>query len=322
MGAGNSTNFSQHYKSNKVIGVGTFAVVKHCVRKSDQQPFAVKVVDKTKLTPTEVRNLQTEISILQSLRHPNIIGIIDVFQNEQKVKIVLELCQERSLAHEIDENGSKGLPQNYCARVVYEMARCIEFLHQHHVVHRDLKPENVLFDQRSGAVKLADFGSAKQIDAKQNCIKNKKSAQLNLSAFLMNTKMGTPLYVAPEMLTDKHYTYKVDLWSLGCILYISLCGYHPFSSRKLDKMYQNIMKGAFDFESATWNAVDDHAKDLVNALLCVDPKERLKVEQVLHHQWIGKYVTHITPSVSYTPTPSPRMKAKVPPSGNLLAVPH
>mmetsp|Transcript_34784 Transcript_34784/g.55872 ORF Transcript_34784/g.55872 Transcript_34784/m.55872 type:complete len:298 (-) Transcript_34784:487-1380(-) len=280
MGSNNSCEFSQYYKAGEQIGTGTFATVKRCTRKSDQKEFAVKIIRKNHLTKKELSNLDNEIAILQRQgKHPHIIRVIDVFQNEQKLKLVTELCEENNLLDRIYESPKRRLEEKECAHILYTITTTVQHLHKQKVVHRDLKPENILFD-RQGVLKIADFGSAY---AKQNLS--------SVSLLDMKTNIGTPLYVAPEILTNRSYQETCDLWSLGVILYVMLCGFHPFSARKsLDKMYDNIIHGRYQFSSPLWDGISGEAIEMVKGLMCVDVNKRFTCNQVLGHRWILKHV--------------------------------
>jgi len=279
--ANGGTQFSKYYKVGKHIGSGTFATVKRCIRRSDKKQFAVKIINKTQLTSSELDQLKDEINILASIRshnHPHIINLIDVFESKRKVKLVLELCRDENLLDNIYSSPNRRLDESKCAHIIHKIAETIKYLHDNKVVHRDLKPENILF-ANDGTLKICDFGSAH---------KSKNDIAYNIK---MKSNVGTPLYVAPEILSNGTYSHMVDLWSIGVILYLCLCGYHPFSCRKsLDKMYKSIIKGSYKFSSPLWDNIDNDAVDLVRQLLCVDANKRITCDQLMKHKWILKHV--------------------------------
>ena len=319
---GNSTggtNFSKHYKSGKSIGSGTFATVKQCTRITDSKIFAVKIIKKEKLSNTMATKLQEEIKILTILKshdHPHIIKMEDIFENENKVKMVLELCEPRDLLERIYSAKDHRLDEKKCAEITHTIASTLQYLHDNKIVHRDLKPENILFSKKTGKLKIADFGCAKMKDkkTKTKSVKepinyNNISPQLSntsptaspkssfslsskQSSWAMNTTIGTPLYLAPEVLiSNVTYSHTVDIWSLGVILYLCLCGQHPFTNDKsMLSMYGDIMRGNYSFPSSLWNDIDPDAIDLVKGLLCVDVSKRITCHQILEHKWILKHV--------------------------------
>lgn len=141
------------------------------------------------------------------------------------------------------------------------------------IVHRDLKPENLLYSTTDpdSPIKITDFGLAKKREKNQ----------------LLHTACGTPAYVAPEVLRKENYGKEVDLWSLGVVLYIILCGFPPFFSDNSAELFEIIKSGKFTFLDPYWTDISSEAKDLVRGLLTVDPKKRYTCEQVLSHPWIA-----------------------------------
>eukprot|EP01083_Nonionella_stella_P278869 948417_1 len=190
MGNSPSSHFSEHYKAGRAIGSGTFATVKKCIRRSDKSEFAVKIIYKDQLTFAERDKIRDEIKILKKMKshkHPHIINIEDVFENDRKVKMVMELCQDKHLLHLIRDSPNRRLPEKTSAQIIHTITKSLKYLHANYVVHRDLKPENVLFT-KNGVLKLTDFGMAHYV-------------KLPPALHVMHTCCGTPHYVAPEVLT-------------------------------------------------------------------------------------------------------------------------
>eukprot|EP01083_Nonionella_stella_P025852 71183_1 len=292
MGQGTSSHFSEYYTTGKTIGIGTFATVKQCTRKSDKAQFAVKIIRKKELSLQEQRTLKDEIEILRLLKkddHPHVIQLEDVFESETKVKLVAELCQEEDLMDLIWGSPKRRLEEKQAAQILETITKTIQYLHNTYVVHRDLKPENILFTT-DNVLKIADFGSAHRFELKPDTPRTPLSPKtMDFPDFEMKTNTGTPLYVAPEILSKGKYSHMVDYWSLGVMLYTMLCGYPPFSNRKsLHKMYGNIIDGKYEF-GALWDGIDEDAMDLVRKLLTVDAKHRIDGEQILAHKWMVKH---------------------------------
>lgn len=151
------------------------------------------------------------------------------------------------------------------------------FEHDRNIVHRDIKPENILLTDKNLSIKLADFGLAIIIGEES----------------FTTTLCGTPSYVAPEILEDKQhrkYTKAVDIWSLGVVLYICLCGFPPFSDELYSRenpytLSQQIKMGRFDYPSPYWDSVSDSALDLIDHMLTVNVKERYTIDDCLKHPW-------------------------------------
>jgi calcium/calmodulin-dependent protein kinase I len=153
-----------------------------------------------------------------------------------------------------------------------QMTEAIQYLHSLNIVHRDLKPENLLFKSRGSTsdIMVTDFGLAK----------------LCTDEAALKTACGTPNYVAPEILMQKGYGKEVDVWSLGVILFILLCGYPPFYDESDAALFELIMKGHFDFDERYWSDITHGVKKLISHILKVDPFQRLDTEQILAHPWI------------------------------------
>jgi len=158
--------------------------------------------------------------------------------------------------------------------LIKDIASAILYLHSIGIVHRDLKPENLIYlsPKNDSPIKITDFGLAKYRSGKD---------------MAMTTACGTPGYVAPEVLKNEPYDKAVDMWSLGVILYILLCGFPPFYHESTAQLYKQIKKGEYDFPDPYWTDISDSAKDLVRCLLCVPPKDRYTAAQVLAHPWIA-----------------------------------
>jgi len=276
---------TKHYKfEKKELGSGNFAkVYKATTIKPGVQDsgvtvpanVAIKVIDKKKVE--DMNDITREIEIMENCQHANVIRLYEIFDEKEKMNLVMELVTGGELFDEIVSRGS--FTEKDSAKVMRTLCSALAYLHSKKVVHRDLKPENILLackkeDLPPGVepeIKVADFGLARVISDKD----------------MMRTACGTPGYVAPEVLKNKGYSSgAVDLWSAGVILYILLCGFPPFYEEELPALFDQILKGRYDFPSPWWDNVSTGAKDLVKGLLTVDPAKRLTAEDVLKHQWI------------------------------------
>ena len=272
-----SYGFKQHYSIQDQLGKGHFATVYLAVEKSTGMKYAVKKFEK-RTGPSErskVEGLQQEIAVLMGISHPNVLCLKDTFDEEDGVYIVLELATEGELFNWIVMKGK--LSEAETRKVFIQLFQGLKYLHERNIVHRDIKPENILLVDQNLSVKLADFGLAKIIGEDS----------------FTTTLCGTPSYVAPEILENsnhRRYTRAVDVWSLGVVLYICLCGFPPFSDelytpeRPYDMMTQ-IKKALFDYPSPYWDPVSDLALDLIDNMLVVDPEKRFSVDQCLEHPW-------------------------------------
>lgn len=240
-------------------------------RKSDGVDFAVKVIDK-KNVQQDLDRLQTEMDILKKVKHANIIALEDLFETADHFYIVTELVTGGELFDKIVEKGNYG--ESDAAVLVSKILSAIEYLHHLGIVHRDLKPENLLLKDHTdiSEVKLADFGLSKIV------------GQTGFT--MMQTACGTPGYVAPEVLKACGYGPEVDLWSIGVITYILLCGFPPFYHDDLPVLFDQIMEAEYDFPPEYWDPISEEAKDFIRKLLVVNPAERMTASAALTHPWI------------------------------------
>eukprot|EP01084_Bolivina_argentea_P029431 54659_1 len=291
-----TTEFRKKYKLGESFATGTFATVKYAERISDGKKFAVKIVRKGQCTLSEYSLLCNEITIYSTFSHPNIISLYDVYEDPIYIKMVLELCNDKNLSDIMYASRNCRLPESKCAYITFTIAKTLKYLHSNTIVHRDIKPDNILFT-KDGEIKLTDFGSAFSTLDNDNC-NDMCDENENNHSFRMNTVIGTPYYAAPEILKRISYSYKVDLWSLGVILFECLSGYHPFSTRQtcksIGKLYQAIMVGNYNLEPI-WEHIDHDAVDLVKKIIVVDPKQRIVTDQLLKHPFLIKYAWQNNP---------------------------
>lgn len=258
-------------------------------RKSDKAEFALKCCYKTKLQPEDLASIQDEVDILRRVNHEGCVSLVEVFESPKVIYIVMDFLSGGELFERIVEKGS--FSESEAAKVVLDVASAIQYLHKSGIVHRDLKPENLLYADKSenARIKITDFGLAKKKNTTQN----------------LQTACGTPSYVAPEILSKQSYTAAVDLWSLGVILYILLCGFPPFHAEATADLYELIKAGRYSFPEEYWGNISPEAKDLVRGLLTVDPTKRYTSDQVLAHPWVSGGAA---PSTEFAPEHRERIK--------------
>lgn len=260
---------TKKYDIKKEIGTGQFAVVHLCKNKETGEEYALKVVDKSGMGKDELDGLAAEIKILRDLNHENIIKIYEVFEKTSKTAIVTELVRGGELFDRIKTKTSYS--EKDAATLVRKIAVAIEYYHSQNIVHRDLKPENLLLvsEEDDTSVKIADFGFATYVPEEG-----------------LSDGCGTLVYVAPEILHGKAYKTEVDMWSLGVITYILLCGYPPIYASDERKMFRLVKKGRYKFDEEYWSNISDSAKSFVQGLLTLDTNRRMTAKDVLEHPWI------------------------------------
>ncbi|GBG31164.1 Protein kinase, putative [Hondaea fermentalgiana] len=257
------------YDIKRELGAGTFATVKLGVLKRTGQAYAIKIIDKATLQENR-EALLTEISILKQVDHINVINMKEIFETRKKLYLIMDVLDGGELFDRIVENGT--FSEKDASDLSRSIIGAIGYLHSLGIVHRDLKPENLLYTDRSpnAEIKIADFGLSKFITDGE----------------LLHTACGTPGYVAPEVLLLQGYGKQVDMWSVGVIVYILLCGFPPFYAENDAEMFEAIKAASYDFPSPYWDRISDSAKDLVRGLLQKNPDRRLTTEQALEHPWI------------------------------------
>lgn len=269
--------------SKKVLGKGSFATVRSATKVNNGDPerseypaqVAAKIIDKATCTHEDLPLLKDEVDIMLKIKNKGCVQLYEMFESDKHLILMVELCNGGELFDRIAQKEKYG--EEEAADVICQVAEALKYLHDHNIVHRDLKPENLIYSENDGnTLKLTDFGLAKYID--QDTASN-----------MMETACGTPSYVAPEVIqTSPMYGPKVDMWSLGVIAYILLCGFQPFYAEddNLMALFQSIKAAEYEFLSPYWDEVSDSAKDLISKLLVVDPEERYSAEEVLAHPWI------------------------------------
>jgi len=260
------------------LGRGEFAVVLKVQRKSDGKFFAVKVIKKRNFKPETMRKVHAEVSILTRMRHPNINRLVETMNTKKHIHMVLELLEGDQLFESIVEK--KRYTELEAANIIRQVTRACEYMHERRIIHRDLKPENLVYlDKKNTQICITDFGLAKLVQSKDG---------------LMETTCGTPGYVAPEILEKKKYDSKVDMWSIGVILYILLCGFPPFTNGNRLALYNLIKSGRYSFPSPYWDHITQDATSCIRKLLQVDSKKRLPATGLLEHVWISSKFTNST----------------------------
>ncbi|KYQ89677.1 GTP-binding protein [Tieghemostelium lacteum] len=253
-----SESIHKFYDIQNQIGIGKFSVVKSAVEKSTNKQWAIKIMKKSVV---EEQNILKEIEIMNDAKHANVIFLHEVFETEYEILLVLELVTGGELFDKIVEKSS--YTEEDASLLVLTLTKVIQFLHSKDIVHCDLKPENLLYSDSSDSavIKLCDFGLS------QRCPSGTKLKSL----------VGTLSYMAPEISACTGYGKPVDMWSLGVIIYILLCGFPPF-----DESTGYVL----EFPSPEWDNISDSAKGLIKSLLTLDPLKRLTAEQTLRHPWV------------------------------------
>ena len=269
------SNLNEIYEIRQVLGKGKFGLVKLGIHRGSGRKVAIKIINKKLVTAIDVQQVKTEIDILKIAKHPNIIQLYDVFENENYIYIIMEYCAGGDLFSYIEKRGFR-LPETRAAEIIHKLSTAVYFLHEYGVVHRDLKPENILMtDNSSNAdIRLVDFGLGKIIGPGEMC----------------TDPFGTFSYVAPEVLKEKPYSFKVDLFAIGIIAYLLVAGFLPFDHETSEKeIARQTVYEPTPFPISIWKNISNEARMFVDNLLQKNPEKRMGIKEVLQHKWLQKF---------------------------------
>lgn len=275
---GFSKQFVAHYEMGEEVGRGHFGYTSSAKAKKGSlkgQDVAVKVIAKSKMTTAiAIEDVRREVKILRALTgHKNLVQFYEAYEDDDNVYIVMELCRGGELLDRILARGGKYSEEDAKA-VMVQILNVTAFCHLQGVVHRDLKPENFLFisKEENSPLKAIDFGLSDYVKPDER----------------LNDIVGSAYYVAPEVL-HRSYGTEADMWSVGVIAYILLCGSRPFWARTESGIFKAVLKADPSFDEAPWPSLSSDAIDFVKRLLNKDYRKRLTAAQALSHPWLANY---------------------------------
>jgi len=262
-----------------ILGTGVAGIVRKCRHRQTGIDFAVKCLNIGLIeNDAVIETLREEIFIMCQADHPDIIRLEEVYESDSQIYLILKLLTGGDMFDRLEEQPEYHYSEVQCAKIVKQMTSAVRYLHSNKVIHRDLKLENFLFDDMdSDTIRLIDFGLSKHFD---------RSGEKH------NLAVGTPYTIAPEIIQGE-YDEKVDVWALGVITYLLLCGETPFGGmdgESLISVRQNILDCKIVFEpKKIWDGVSKEAKNFIRRLLTRDPEKRPSACEAQHDEWIVKY---------------------------------
>jgi len=260
--------YLQQYEEKKELGRGKFGVVFQVQDKNSKRIYAAKHIKTRKKEQRE--KVVEEIAILKKFSNPHIIRFINAFETPSEVILVMEYLDGGELFERVAADDFN-LTESDCCLFMRQICRGVQYLHDHHIVHLDLKPENVVCTERENAtVKIIDFGTAMELEPGEQ----------------IKSLVGTPEFVAPEVVNYDFICTGTDMWSLGVICYILLSGYSPFMGDNDTETYNNISNVQFDFDLEEFDSISENAQDFISCLLKKSPRTRLDASQCLEHSWL------------------------------------
>ncbi|XP_026121627.1 peripheral plasma membrane protein CASK-like isoform X2 [Carassius auratus] len=298
--------FEDVYELCEVIGKGPFSVVRRCINRDTGQQFAVKIVDVASFTSSpglSTEDLKREASICHMLKHPHIVELLETYSSDGMLYMVFEFMDGADLCFEIVKRADAGFVYSEAVASHYmrQILEALRYCHDNNVIHRDVKPHCVLLasKENSAPVKLGGFGVA---------------IQLGESGLVAGGRVGTPHFMAPEVVKREPYGKPVDVWGCGVILFILLSGCLPFYGTK-ERLFEAIVKGKYKMNPRQWSQISESAKDLVRRMLMLDPAERITVYESLNHPWLKErdrysYKIHLPETVEQLRKFNARRKLK------------
>lgn len=266
-----------HYDMrSEVLGQGAFAIVKKALERSTGNWYAVKIIDKKKVM-TGVA-VEREIDILKKINHEYVVGLKDFYEDDNNYYLIMDLVSGGDLMDFVTQNGA--IPEDAAREITRQVLSAVEYVHSCGISHRDIKPDNILISQDEPVVvKVSDFGLAK----------------ISKSGSQLRTFCGTLAYLAPEIMSKKHgdnhastkYSNKVDIWSIGCMLYVILTSYLPFSNRTQQELYKSVISGRFAVKPLLNAGVTTECIRFLYHVLTVNPAKRPSAAQALRHPWFN-----------------------------------
>eukprot|EP01041_Mallomonas_annulata_P006484 gene6484-13089_t len=256
------------YDMGQLLGKGGFATVYRARSRINMEEVAMKIIDKERMVELKMADrIISEVRIQKSLAHESIVRLLDYFEDEKCVYMILELCSNGNIYKYLKCNGP--LLESSAAKIIHQLLIALQYMQCKGIIHRDLKLSNILFDDNMN-IKICDFGLAIQI------------AHPDEEHY---TLCGTPNYIAPEIAAQQSHSFPADLWSVGCLFYSIVTGYAPFEEVEINDTLQRVLNGEYSIP----DHLSNDAQDFIKCLLQTDPSQRANVHEILEHSFLKRY---------------------------------
>nr|XP_033774848.1 serine/threonine-protein kinase 17A-like isoform X1 [Geotrypetes seraphini] len=267
--------FSNNYSLvGKELGRGKFAVVKKCVDKSTGKEYAAKFLRKRRKGEDCRMDIINEIAILEMAKFsPHVVDLREVYETNSELILVLEYAAGGEIFNQCLADHGEAFTEKDVVRLIRQILNGVAYLHRNNVVHLDLKPQNILLTNSDplGDIRIVDFGLSRCVDSVKE----------------VREILGTPEYVAPEILNYEPISTATDMWSIGVLTYVMLTGESPFLGDNKQETFLNISQMNIQYSQDVFEGITDLAIDFIKALLIKNPRKRAKAEQCLQHPWLS-----------------------------------
>jgi len=267
------STWQNDFTVHNILGKGMSGKVYRVNKKADSTQYAIKVMPlDAHLMPDEIEDMRRECKILKEVEHPHILAYKDHVEEGKVLYLLTELLQGDELFDYITKRVT--YKESDAKAVTKVMLEVLEYLHARNIVHRDLKPENIILSKADDptSVKIVDFGLACKVKDK---------------LYGITKPAGTPGYLPPEALVHKaNYGMPSDIWAVGVITYILLCGYPPFYGESDVDLFRDIRRAKVEFDEAEWGPVSKSAKEFIIKIFNKNPKKRPTASELLQDDWI------------------------------------
>jgi serine/threonine-protein kinase ULK/ATG1 len=275
-------------KVKEPIGTGAFSIVYHGIDRENNE-YAIKCISLKRIEKYNIEKFLLELKISTEMNHPNIVKSHEVFKTNKNWYIVTEYCNGGTLQDAIKKfniiSWSYSEREMLCKNYLTQLKNALKYLYKSNIIHRDLKPSNILISktgENSCVLKLADFGFSRYFNSDNSTFQQEED--------LMTSFCGTPLYMAPELLINRKYDTKADLWSFGVIMYEMLYGTNLFN---YPKNMNNLIEVMQSKEISFSDVYTSNCLNLLRSLLQKDPKKRIEWKDFFKHQWFDRSIVPI-----------------------------
>lgn len=261
------------------LGRGKFAVVKKCVEKTTGKEHAAKFLRKRRKGQDCRGDILHEIAVLESAEaNPYVVALHEVYETPSEIILVLECAAGGEIFNQCVADNDEAFTEKDVIRLARQILTGLACLHRNNVVHLDLKPQNILLTsaQPLGDIRIVDFGLSRRVD----------------STTEVREILGTPEYVAPEILNYEPISTASDMWSIGVLIYVMLTGESPFLGEEKQETFLNISQVNVDYSQDVFQGISDLAVDFIQSLLIKNPRKRATAEQCLNHPWLNGDIRH------------------------------